>query len=57
MILIRDIFSRSYKDGKKPFKYASKGQKAKLISDHGKAMIVEANGIKFPINREDVKTN
>ncbi len=57
MILLNDVFSLSYKDGKKPLKYASKGQKAKLISDHGNVLIVEANGLKFPINRKDVKAN
>jgi len=56
--LNKDIFSnfkqKKVKNGiRKPIKYANKGDKVKVVSNRGNVIIVDKNGSKFPINKND----
>lgn len=47
MTLLDDIKSL----GKKETMYAKKGDKVKLIAEHGEVLIVEVKGVKFPVHK------
>lgn len=50
MTLLEDIKS----NGKKETMYAKKGDKVNIIAEHGEVLIVEVNGVKFPVHKSKV---
>lgn len=54
MILLTNQYSNFKNGQKEPNKYGSKGDMVKLISDHGNILIVQLNGNKFPVKKEEV---
>lgn len=61
MTLLTDINSH-FSNGKtgvnkNQILYGKKGDKVKLISDHDNVLIVELNGNKFPVKKEEVNND
>lgn len=53
--LLQDIRSIVIKDGKQHLLYGKKGERVKLIAEHGNVIIAEnSRGVRFPVGRGSV---